>query len=123
MTFNDFAGVINQIQGLNNPFATEAFYKTPVKVMYNGNEYNFHLSVDQPGMVTFINADDETKDLLSLVAEVNEVKERIENLCQLDNYPDFYDMDHHYVVDYIKTIDGDKISSKIVFYISDSEKL
>ena len=123
MTFNDFAGIINQIQGLNNPFTPEAFYRTPVKVMYNGNEYNFHLSVDQPGMVTFINADDETKDLLSLVAEVNEVKERIENLCQLDNHPDFYDMDHHYMVDYIKTIDGDKISSKIVFYISESEEL
>lgn len=118
MTFNEFTGVINQIQGLNNPFTPEAFYRTPVKVMYNGNEYNFHLSVDQPGMVTFIDADDEAKDLLSLVAEVNEVKERLENIGRDNSI-----MDHHYVVDYIKTIDGDKISSKIVFYISDSEEL
>lgn len=118
MTFVNFMDVVNQIQRLNNPFTLDAFYRTPVKVMYNGNEYNFHLSVDQPGRVTFINADEETKDLLTLVAEVNEIKERLENLGRDNSI-----MDHHYVVDYIKTIDGDKITSKIVFYISDSEKL
>ena len=118
MTFNDFADIINQIQELNNPFTLDEFYKTPVKVMYNENEYNFHLSIDQHGTVTFINADDETTDIRSLISEVNEIKERLKNLGRSNII-----MDHHYVMGYIITVDGDNITSKIVFYISDSEEL
>ena len=122
MTFSKFRELINMLIDLNNPF-DPGFFNTPVKVMYNGNEYNFHLSIDQPGIVQFINADDEENRLLDLSAEVDEIYKRIESLRQLDNHPDLYEMDHEYKADFIKTVDGYTIETKIVFYISDSEEL
>ena len=61
--------------------------------------------------------------MLDLNAEVDEIYERIKSLRQLDNYPDLYEMDHEYKADLIRTVDGDSIETKIIFYISDSEEL
>ena len=129
MTFIEFKDMVYNIQRSASPFDIVNIIKTPVTVMYNGNEYNFHLSIDQPEMVKFINADDETKDIYSLITECHEITERLRKLYadESDFDPKFdidnYNMDHHYCADIISTFDGNKITSKIVFYISDSEKL